>query len=176
MERHDLVVVGAGPSDLSAAIEAAKRGLDVVVFDENARPGGQLFKQIHKFVVIPAVLMYYLDVEVAAVPRLTQLARRVWGVDEVDDMAAARAGVEAQRSFFASLGMPTTLEAVSGKLEDIPSLASETCFVGGRAGTVGGYLPLDEHAIARIFSLMLALYLPGRDRFILVGKAFDLPK
>ena len=49
MERHDLVVVGAGPSGLSAAIEAARRGLDVVVFDENARPGGQLFKQIHKF-------------------------------------------------------------------------------------------------------------------------------
>lgn len=107
-------------------------------------------------VVIPAVLTYYLDVEVAAVPRLAQLARRVWGVDEADDMTAARAGVEAQRSFFASLGMPTTLEAVGGKLEDIPSLASETCFAGGRAGTVGGYLPLDEHAVARIFSLMLA--------------------
>lgn len=49
MERHDLIVVGAGPSGLSAAIEAARRGLDVVVYDENARPGGQLFKQIHKF-------------------------------------------------------------------------------------------------------------------------------
>ena len=46
MERHDLIVVGAGPSGLSAAIEAAKCGLDVVVFDECARPGGQLFKQI----------------------------------------------------------------------------------------------------------------------------------
>lgn len=49
MTRYDLVIVGAGPSGLSAAIEAAKRGLDVVVLDENARPGGQLFKQIHKF-------------------------------------------------------------------------------------------------------------------------------
>lgn len=49
MERHDLIVVGAGPSGLSAAAEAAKAGLDVVVYDENARPGGQLFKQIHKF-------------------------------------------------------------------------------------------------------------------------------
>ena len=49
MERHDLIVVGAGPSGLSAAIVAARRGLVVVVFDENARPGGQLFKQIHKF-------------------------------------------------------------------------------------------------------------------------------
>lgn len=49
MNRYDLVIVGAGPSGLSAAIEAAKRGMKVVVFDENDRPGGQLFKQIHKF-------------------------------------------------------------------------------------------------------------------------------
>ncbi|MBP5275803.1 MAG: FAD-dependent oxidoreductase [Lachnospiraceae bacterium] len=49
MKRYDLIIVGAGPSGLSAAIEAAKKGLDVVVFDENEKPGGQLFKQIHKF-------------------------------------------------------------------------------------------------------------------------------
>lgn len=49
MKRYDLIVIGAGPSGLSAAIEAAKAGMRVIVFDENARPGGQLFKQIHKF-------------------------------------------------------------------------------------------------------------------------------
>ncbi len=49
MKRYDVIVVGAGPAGLSAAIEAAKRGLKVIVFDENAKPGGQLFKQIHKF-------------------------------------------------------------------------------------------------------------------------------
>lgn len=49
MERYELIVVGAGPAGLSAAIEAAEKGLKVVVFDENSRPGGQLFKQIHKF-------------------------------------------------------------------------------------------------------------------------------
>jgi NADPH-dependent 2,4-dienoyl-CoA reductase/sulfur reductase-like enzyme/Pyruvate/2-oxoacid:ferredoxin oxidoreductase delta subunit len=42
-------VVGAGPAGLSAASEAASLGLGVAVFDENAKPGGQLFKQIHKF-------------------------------------------------------------------------------------------------------------------------------
>ena len=49
MRRVDLAVVGAGPAGLSAAIEAARHGAEVVVFDENRRPGGQLFKQIHKF-------------------------------------------------------------------------------------------------------------------------------
>ena len=49
VERYDLIVIGAGPAGLSAAIEAAKNGLSPIVFDENAKPGGQLFKQIHKF-------------------------------------------------------------------------------------------------------------------------------
>lgn len=49
MKRYELIIVGAGPSGLSAAIEAAKRGVQTIVFDENERPGGQLFKQIHKF-------------------------------------------------------------------------------------------------------------------------------
>ncbi len=49
MKRYDLIIVGAGPAGLSAAIEAAKAGMKPVVFDENSRPGGQLFKQIHKF-------------------------------------------------------------------------------------------------------------------------------
>ena len=43
MKRYDLIVIGAGPAGLSAAIEAASKGLKVVVFDENDRPGGQLF-------------------------------------------------------------------------------------------------------------------------------------
>lgn len=49
MKRYDLIIIGAGPAGLSAATEAAKRGLSTIVFDENSKPGGQLFKQIHKF-------------------------------------------------------------------------------------------------------------------------------
>ena len=49
MKRYDVLIVGAGPAGLSAAITAAKAGMRAAVFDENARPGGQLFKQIHKF-------------------------------------------------------------------------------------------------------------------------------
>ena len=49
IKHYDLIVVGAGPAGLSAAIKAAECGMHVIVFDENHRPGGQLFKQIHKF-------------------------------------------------------------------------------------------------------------------------------
>ena len=37
MERYDLIVIGAGPSGLSAGIEAAKAGASVIIFDENEK-------------------------------------------------------------------------------------------------------------------------------------------
>lgn len=45
----EIAVIGAGSAGLSAAIQAASAGAKVLVIDENNRPGGQLFKQIHKF-------------------------------------------------------------------------------------------------------------------------------
>jgi len=49
MEEKELVIIGGGPAGLSSAIEARKKGVDVLLIDENLRPGGQLFKQIHRF-------------------------------------------------------------------------------------------------------------------------------
>ena len=48
-KKIDAAIVGAGPAGLTAAYEIKKAGGQVIVFDENDRPGGQLFKQIHKF-------------------------------------------------------------------------------------------------------------------------------
>jgi NADPH-dependent 2,4-dienoyl-CoA reductase/sulfur reductase-like enzyme len=45
----ELVVVGAGPAGLCAALEAARADVKVMVIDENHISGGQLFKQIHRF-------------------------------------------------------------------------------------------------------------------------------
>ena len=45
MSTPRLVVVGAGPAGMGAAIEAARAGLHVSVLDENARPGGQIYRQ-----------------------------------------------------------------------------------------------------------------------------------
>jgi NADPH-dependent 2,4-dienoyl-CoA reductase/sulfur reductase-like enzyme len=41
----DVLIAGAGPAGLSAAIEAADAGADVVVVDENDRAGGQIYRQ-----------------------------------------------------------------------------------------------------------------------------------
>lgn len=41
----DLVVVGAGPAGLTAALLASDAGLQVAVVDEQAAPGGQIFRQ-----------------------------------------------------------------------------------------------------------------------------------
>jgi len=49
MQKTNIAVVGAGAAGMTAAIKAARAGAQVTLIDENARPGGQLFKQIHKF-------------------------------------------------------------------------------------------------------------------------------
>lgn len=45
-ERPELLVIGAGPGGLSAAIAAREAGVEVVVVDERGTAGGQYFKQV----------------------------------------------------------------------------------------------------------------------------------
>lgn len=49
MKITEIAIIGSGPAGLAAAVEAAKVGARVTLIDENVKPGGQLFKQIHKF-------------------------------------------------------------------------------------------------------------------------------
>lgn len=44
----DLLIIGAGPAGLSAAIASARQGLAVRVIDEFYRPGGRLLGQLHE--------------------------------------------------------------------------------------------------------------------------------
>lgn len=45
----DILVVGAGPAGLCAAIAGAEHGAGVLLIDENQKVGGQLVKQTHRF-------------------------------------------------------------------------------------------------------------------------------
>lgn len=45
MNAPKVAVIGAGPAGMAAAIEVARAGLTVHVYDENASPGGQIYRQ-----------------------------------------------------------------------------------------------------------------------------------
>lgn len=44
---YDLVVVGAGPGGIAAAVTAGERGLHVALLDDNHLPGGQIWRGLH---------------------------------------------------------------------------------------------------------------------------------
>lgn len=47
-ELIDLLIIGAGPAGMSAAIEARRHGLSVLVLDEQPSPGGQIYRNIRE--------------------------------------------------------------------------------------------------------------------------------
>ncbi len=52
---HDLAIIGAGPAGMAAAVEARALGLSVLVVDEKATPGGQVFRAARAGATDPAV-------------------------------------------------------------------------------------------------------------------------
>ena len=45
---YDLAIVGAGPAGLAAAATGAERGLRCIVIDEQATPGGQIYRGLER--------------------------------------------------------------------------------------------------------------------------------
>jgi sarcosine oxidase subunit alpha len=45
----DVLIVGAGPAGLAAAVELGVRGIPTLIIDDKDRPGGKLVLQTHKF-------------------------------------------------------------------------------------------------------------------------------
>ena len=42
--KYDVIVIGAGPSGVSSAINCAKKGLNVLIVDTNSNAGGQIYR------------------------------------------------------------------------------------------------------------------------------------
>lgn len=43
---HDVIIIGAGPAGMAAASTAAQLGLKTALLDEQARPGGQIYRDV----------------------------------------------------------------------------------------------------------------------------------
>lgn len=104
-------------------------------------------------VVMPAVFLYTMNHDVK---RFATIARRVWDVVEEDDEAAAKAGIEALRSYLISVGMPRNFEELGAKEEDIDKLAYTACFGDGNgSGFVEGFTKLSKEDVVNIYKLMV---------------------
>ncbi|WP_126977073.1 sarcosine oxidase subunit alpha family protein [Frigidibacter oleivorans] len=73
----DLLVIGAGPAGIMAALTAARAGADVILADEDARPGGRLLAETHEVggqpgpAWVAAAMAELRDLGVRVMPRTT---------------------------------------------------------------------------------------------------------
>ncbi|MGL4528755.1 MAG: FAD-dependent oxidoreductase [Beijerinckiaceae bacterium] len=53
MSATDLLIIGAGPAGMAAAVTASRHGLSVTVLDEQPAPGGQIWRSVEKVAPLP---------------------------------------------------------------------------------------------------------------------------
>ena len=94
---------------------------------------------------------------VGTIMRFAKVAVRVWGcqLDFDHPEVTAKAGIEALRRFFISIGMPRNFAELGAKEEDIPKLVESLCRGNGRTGSLTGFTTLNEQDCASIYRLML---------------------
>ncbi len=72
----DLLVIGAGPAGLAAALTAARAGANVILADEDFRLGGRLLAETHELDDAPALAwITALEAEFASLPNLRVMRR-----------------------------------------------------------------------------------------------------
>lgn len=84
----------------------------------------------------------------AAPQRFAQFARRVWDVEETDDLLAARQGIAKMEEFFAEIGMRVRLRDFG--IKNCAERLAYLCTFG-KTRTVSSYILLDFEKIKEIF-------------------------
>lgn len=88
-----------------------------------------------------------------AVDRFAKYARKVWGVQEVDDEKAAVAGIEATEKFFGEIGMPVSLHGLglSATEDNIKTLALNA--TRGDTVKLSKLIPLGAKEVEEIYRM-----------------------
>ncbi|MCL2392569.1 MAG: iron-containing alcohol dehydrogenase [Oscillospiraceae bacterium] len=89
------------------------------------------------------------------IARFAQYARKVWGITESDDEAAALAGIAATEEYFRSIGMPVTItDAVGDRVKDDIDILSDICSYNNTR-TIGSFKVLGYDDIKAIYQAAL---------------------
>lgn len=168
IRKPDILIVGAGPAGLSAALAARDDALDVVVIDERAKAGGQYFKQPNSGLVPPDGLG--VDAQYREGASLMRKVREsgieivqdavVWGAFAPLGIAVVAGGsniVYEPRSVIVATGayergVPTPGWTLPGFMTTgaIQSLLRSHRVVPGRRVVVGGNGPLNIQVAAEL--------------------------
>ncbi|MGQ7278442.1 iron-containing alcohol dehydrogenase [Brevibacillus thermoruber] len=88
--------------------------------------------------------------------RLARMGRQCFGVTEADDQAAARAAIQAVRSWYEAMGITQRLSDFGVTRDALPELAREAVRIGGRgAGHLASSRPLHEQDVIAIYEACL---------------------
>lgn len=86
---HDVILLGAGPAGMAAAHEVAQSGLAALLVDEQARPGGQIYRDVDRVAPLRGALLgrdYTAGLELTgqlAHPGITHVAgATVWQIQD----------------------------------------------------------------------------------------------
>lgn len=101
-------------------------------------------------VIFPAWLTY---VARTAPGKVAQFGRRVLGVDDADDVAAAAEGIERLKGFYKSIGLPVTFAELGVPDPDIDAMVRQLHQIKG--ATFGGYMKLTPADTTAIYKLAL---------------------
>ena len=96
-------------------------------------------------ILFPVWMEYVLDEKRAF--KFAQMARNVFGINEEDEMEAAKKGISAVREFFKSLEMPSTLKEVGITPEHFDHMANQAT----KFGPIGVFKRLGAAQVKEIF-------------------------
>ena len=102
-------------------------------------------------ILTPAWMRYILSDKTVA--RFAMYAKNVWGIEDTNNYATAKSGIEKTADFFKSLGMPTTLSEIGITAENFTKMAAEAVRVSGIAKR--SYCLLTEEDIVKIYQSCL---------------------
>ena len=85
--------------------------------------------------------------------KLAQYARRVFDIEEADDVKAAEKGIAALKKFLTSIGMPVSMKELGIENPDVALLARKV--TENKGDLFGNYIKIDRSTAESIYSLAL---------------------